>query len=34
MEMSQMPSTNVQSQLDIYLNEGCCVGNGFDVLEY
>ena len=34
MEMSQMPSNDVQSQLDIYLDEGCCVGNNLDVLEY
>ena len=27
MEMSQMTSNNVQSQLDIYLDEGSYVGN-------
>ena len=34
MEMSQMTSHDVQSQFDIYLDEGCCVGNDLDVLEY
>ena len=34
MEMSQMTSNDVQSQLDIYLNEGSYVGNNLDVLEY
>ena len=34
MEMSQMTSNDVQSRLDIYLNEGCYVGNDLDVLEY
>ena len=34
MEMSQMTSNDVQSQLDIYLDEGCYVGNDLDVLEY
>ena len=34
MEMSQMTSNDVQSQLDIYLNEGSYVGNNIDVLEY
>ena len=34
MEMSQMTSNDVQSQLDIYLDEGSYVGNDLDVLEY
>ena len=34
MEMSQMTSNDVQSQLDIYLDEGIYVGNDLDVLEY
>ena len=34
MEMSQMTSNDVQSQLDMYLDEGCYVGNNLDVLEY
>ena len=34
MVMSQMTSNDVQSQLDICLDEGCCVGNDLDVLEY
>ena len=34
MEMSQMTSNDVQSQLDIYLDEGCYVGNDLNVLEY
>ena len=34
MELSQMTSNDVQSQLDIYLDEGCYVGNDLDVLEY
>ena len=29
-----MTSNDVKSQLDIYLDEGCCVGNDLDVLEY
>ena len=29
-----MTSNDVQSQFDIYLDEGCCVGNDLDVLEY
>ena len=33
MEMSQMTSDDVQSQLDIYLDEGSYVGNDLDVLE-
>ena len=33
MEMSQMTSNDVQSQLDIYLDEGCCVENDLDVLD-
>ena len=34
MEMSQMTSNDVQSQLDTYLDEGSYVGNDLDVLEY
>ena len=34
MEMSQMTSNDVQSQLGIYLDEGSYVGNDLDVLEY
>ena len=34
MEMSHMTSNDIQSQLYIYLDEGCCVGNDLDVLEY
>ena len=34
MKMSQITSNDVQSQLDIYLDEGCCVGNDLDGLEY
>ena len=34
MEMSQMTSNDVQSQLDIYLDEGSYVGNDLDMLEY
>ena len=34
MEMSQITSNDVQSQLDIYLDEGSYVGNDLDVLEY
>ena len=34
MEMSQMTSNDVQSQLDIYLDEESYVGNDLDVLEY
>ena len=34
METSQMTSNEVQTQLDIYLDEGCSVGNDLDVLEY
>ena len=29
-----MTSNDVQSQLDMYLDEGCSVGNDLDVLEY
>ena len=34
MKMSQMASNDVQSQLNIYLDEGCIVGNDLDVLQY
>ena len=34
MEMSQMTLNDVRSQLDIYFDEGCRVGNDLDVLEY
>ena len=34
MEMSQMNSNDVQSHLNIYLDEGFCIGNDLDVLEY
>ena len=32
MEMSLMTSNDVQSQIDIYLDEECYVGNDLDVL--
>ena len=34
MKMSQMTLNDVQDQLDIYLDEGCNVGNDLNVLEY
>ena len=34
MEISQMTSNDVQSQFDIYLDDGRYVGNDLDVLEY
>ena len=34
MEINQMTSNDVQSQLDIYLDKGCYDGNDLDVLEY
>ena len=34
MKMSQITSNDGQPQLDIYLDEGCIVGNDLDVLQY